>query len=115
MLTREMVVSIVKQAIESVLPERAVKEALTAVPIDAEGDVILISIGKAAWRMANAAHDLLGSRISRGCVITKDGHSMGSIGSLEIFEAAHPVLEQRNLDATERAGGRPSLNCRSKV
>jgi hydroxypyruvate reductase len=109
MSIREMVVSVVKQAIESVLPERAVKEALTAAPIGADspggekGDVVLIAVGKAAWRMANAAHELLGPRISRGCVITKDGHSMGPIGGLEIFEAAHPVLEQRNLEATERA------------
>ncbi|MDR1048333.1 MAG: DUF4147 domain-containing protein [Synergistaceae bacterium] len=104
MSIREMAVTVVKQAIESVLPERAVKEALTAAPIEGDAaDIILIAVGKAAWRMANAAHEILGPRISRGCVITKDGHSMGPIENLEIFEAAHPVLEQRNLDATERA------------
>ncbi|MDR1979605.1 MAG: DUF4147 domain-containing protein [Synergistaceae bacterium] len=100
MTIRETAVSVAKGAIESVLPERAVKEAL-AEPI--EGSIVLIAIGKAAWRMANAAYESLGPRIARGCVITKDGHSRGPIGSLEIFEAAHPVLEQRNLDATRRA------------
>ncbi|MDR2174662.1 MAG: glycerate kinase [Synergistaceae bacterium] len=106
MSIRETVLSVVKQAIESVLPERAVREALTAAPIEAgggKGEVVLIAVGKAAWRMANAAHELLGPRVSRGCVITKEGHSMGPIGNLEIFEAAHPLLEQRNLEATGRA------------
>ncbi|MDR1378024.1 MAG: glycerate kinase [Synergistaceae bacterium] len=113
MTIRETAISVAKSAIESVLPERAVKEAL-ADPMGGmlggmlertagdEGIIVLVAIGKAAWRMANAAHELLGPKIARGCVITKDGHSMGPIGSLEIFEAAHPVLEQRNLDATRR-------------
>jgi hydroxypyruvate reductase len=109
MSIRETVVSTVRRAIESVLPERAVREALTSAPTDAaegegeEGNIVLIAVGKAAWRMASAAGELLGPRISRGCVITKDGHSMGPIGGLEIFEAAHPVPERRNLEATERA------------
>ncbi|MDR1874549.1 MAG: glycerate kinase [Synergistaceae bacterium] len=103
---REIAESVTRSAIESVLPERAVKEALAADPICSDspnGNVVLVAIGKAAWRMASAAHDLLGQRIARGCVITKDGHSLGAIGKLEIFEAAHPVLEQRNLDATRKA------------
>ena len=99
-MIRETALSVAKSAIESVLPERAVKEAL-AKPI--EGSVVLIAIGKAAWRMANAAYESLAPQITRGCVITKDGHSRGPIGKLEIFEAAHPVLERRNLDATRRA------------
>ncbi|MDR2528224.1 MAG: glycerate kinase [Synergistaceae bacterium] len=103
MTIRDTAVAVVREAIDSVLPERAVREALAAEPIQDGGVVALVAVGKAAWRMASAAYGLLGSRISRGCVITKDGHSMGSIGPLEIFEAAHPVLEQRNLDATRRA------------
>ncbi len=101
MSVREIAISVVKSAIESVLPERAVKDALTAAPI--RGSVVLIAIGKAAWRMADAAYGLLGERVARGCVITKDGHSLGTIGKLKIFEAAHPVLEARNLEATREA------------
>ncbi|MDR1376573.1 MAG: DUF4147 domain-containing protein [Synergistaceae bacterium] len=100
MTIHETAAFVAKSAIESVLPERAVKKALLE-PI--EGSIVLIAIGKAAWRMANAAYESVGPQITRGCVITKDGHSMGPIGTLEIFEAAHPVLEQRNLDATRRA------------
>jgi len=98
---REAAVSAAKYAIDQVLPEQAVKEALAD---KVEGDaIVLVAIGKAAWRMAHAAHESLGARIKRGCVITKDGHSMGPIGELEIFEAAHPVPEQRNFDAAKRA------------
>jgi len=94
-------ISAAKYAIDHVLPERAVKEVLTD---HIEGEtIVLVAIGKAAWRMAHAAHESLGPRIDRGCVITKDGHSMGPIGTLEIFEAAHPVPEQRNFDAAKRA------------
>ncbi|MCL2011091.1 MAG: glycerate kinase [Synergistaceae bacterium] len=97
---RETAVSAAKYAIERVLPEQAVKEALAG---NIEGDIVLVAIGKAAWRMASAAYESLGSQIVRGCVITKDGYSMGPIGTLEIFEAAHPVPEQRNIDAARRA------------
>ena len=103
MTIRNTAIAVVKKAIDSVLPEQAVREALAAEPIREGGAVVLVAVGKAAWRMASAAYGLLWPRISRGCVITKDGHSMGPIGQLEVFEAAHPVLEQRNLNATRRA------------
>jgi hydroxypyruvate reductase len=96
----EIAVSTAQKAIERVLPESAVKAALSA-SMGGE-DVVLVAIGKAAWRMAYAAQESLGPKISRGCVITKDGHSMGPIGKLEIFEAAHPVPEERNLQAARR-------------
>ena len=99
--TRDVAVSAAKYAIDQVLPEQAVKEALTD-PIEGE-TIVLVAIGKAAWRMAHAAYESLGTRISRGCVITKDGHSMGSIGTLAIFETAHPVPELRNIDAATQA------------
>lgn len=101
MSVREIAKSVALSAIESVLPERAVKEALAADPV--RGPVVLIAIGKAAWRMAAAAHEILGAQVVRGGVITKDGHSMGAIGTLSILEAAHPVPEGRNLEATRRA------------
>ena len=99
---RDTAISAAGYAIDRVLPEQAVKEALAERHISGD-TIVLVAIGKAAWRMAGAAYESLGSRIARGCVITKDGHSMGPIGTLEIFEAAHPVPEQRNFDAAKRA------------
>ncbi len=59
----------------------------------------MASIGKAAWRMAKAAADILGSGIS-GAVVTKYEHSMGEIAGLEIYEAGHPVLDENTLKGT---------------
>ncbi|MBR0253805.1 MAG: DUF4147 domain-containing protein, partial [Synergistaceae bacterium] len=79
---------IIDGAIKAVLPESAVKEALNDerfLSRKNKGRVIVASIGKAAWRMAKAASDILGSEIS-GAVVTKYDHSMGEIKGLEIFE-----------------------------
>ncbi|MBQ3646237.1 MAG: DUF4147 domain-containing protein, partial [Synergistaceae bacterium] len=94
---------IIDGAIKAVLPESAVKEALNDerfLSRKNKGRVIVASIGKAAWRMAKAASDILGSEIS-GAVVTKYDHSMGEIKGLEIFEAGHPVLDENTLKGTK--------------
>ena len=98
---REDALNAVKNAIDSVLPEAAVKNALSDFRSEG-GKIILAAIGKAAWRMSNAAHQALGESVSRGVVITKDEHSMGSIGNYEIYECAHPVPDGRVINATRR-------------
>ena len=94
---------IIDSAIKAVLPESAVKEALNDerfLSRKNKGRIIVASIGKAAWRMAKAASDILGSEIS-GAVVTKYDHSMGEIKGLEIFEAGHPVLDENTLKGTK--------------
>jgi len=70
------------------------------------GRVHLIAIGKAAWTMAKAAYDYLGTSpeggITQGIVITKYGHSQGHIPNIEIYEAGHPVLDENTIIATEK-------------
>ena len=93
---------IIDGSIKAVLPESAVKEALKRSDFQArlgKGRLVVASIGKAAWRMAKAASDILGSEIS-GAVVTKYEHSMGDIKGLEIFEAGHPVLDENTLKGT---------------
>jgi len=92
---------IVRRGIEAVLPEAAVLKALRRHPTP--GSVTLIAIGKAAWRMASAAYGELGSAVRQGLVITKYGHSMGTIGPLEIIEAGHPVPDENSVAAGRRA------------
>ncbi len=92
---------IVNYAIRKSLPDEAVRAYLERNPLPA-GRVILIAIGKAAWNMAKAAKDVLGKRVAFGIVITKYEHSRGSIDGIEIYEAGHPVPDQRTLTATER-------------
>ena len=58
-------------AIQAALPDAAVKNCLAGLTFP-EGRIILIAVGKAAWTMANAAREQLGSRICRGLVLTKN-------------------------------------------
>ena len=60
---------IIRESIYQVLPDAAVKKALEKKTFP--GKVILVAAGKAAWQMANAAHEVLGKRIADGIVITK--------------------------------------------
>ena len=89
---RQDALKIVYGAIQRVLPESAVKEALADAAFSVrrgKGRVVVAAVGKAAWRMARAAAGFLGRDLSGGAVVTKYGHSMGPIDGLEIFEAGH--------------------------
>ena len=92
---------IVRGAIRAVLPERAVRRALEGFA-PADGKVILVAVGKAAWRMAKAAVDALGA-VDGGIVITKYGHGMGPVPGLACYEAGHPIPDENGFAATEKA------------
>ncbi|MDY3026249.1 MAG: DUF4147 domain-containing protein, partial [Candidatus Faecivicinus sp.] len=93
---------IIRRAIDASLPEAAVRAALAELPQES-GRLIVIAVGKAAWRMANAAREDLGPRVQGGVVITKYGHSPGPIDGLRIFEAGHPVPDANSFSATREA------------
>jgi hydroxypyruvate reductase len=93
---------IIESAINAALPDTAVKKALQDEDFSG-GKLVLISIGKAAWSMAKAACDLLGSRINEGIVITKYGHSKGALQNVRIMEAGHPIPDANSFSATDEA------------
>ncbi len=93
---------IIESAINAALPDTAVKKALQDEDFSG-GRLVLVSIGKAAWSMAKAAYDLLGSRIDEGIVITKYDHSKGNIPNVRIMEAGHPIPDANSFAATEEA------------
>ena len=93
--------AIITGAIAAVRPDAAVRRALHGHSFS--GKVILVAVGKAAWSMARAAHDVLGELIDAGIVITKYGHVMGPIGDLELVEAGHPVPDDNSFSGTTRA------------
>ncbi len=97
---REDAFKIFKESMESVLPEPSVERALEGA--DLSGKLLLVSVGKAAWRMANGAKKYLGPRLREGIVVTKYGHSLGEIEGVEIFEAGHPIPDENSLRATKR-------------
>lgn len=94
--------AIVQEALTQVQPDAAVARALAGRSFDG-GKLILVSTGKAAWSMANAAWACLERKPDAGIVITKYDHSKGEIGTLEIYEAAHPVPDENTFSATKRA------------
>lgn len=91
---------IIKRAITAVQPDAAVTRALTNRQFG-DGKLILVAVGKAAWAMGAAAKHVLGDRITCGAVITKYGHAMGQIPGVTIYEAAHPVPDEKSFAATE--------------
>ena len=99
---------IIREAIQKVLPDEAVAQALQGTWMagegfgakgqnsessfdSANGKIYLVAIGKAAWQMAKAATDILGDRIEQGIVVTKYGHVKGPLANIACYEAGHPV------------------------
>ena len=92
---------IISSAISSALPDEAVTRALKNLSFS--GRVHLVSVGKAAWQMACAAHQYMGSRICDGIVVTKYGHIKGPIANYQMFEAGHPVQDENSFRGTQAA------------
>lgn len=86
-------------AINAVLPEKAVTRALAGKEFP--GRVFLVAVGKAAWRMAAAALDVLDAPVADGVVISKYGHLGDPLPPLRFFEAGHPVPDENSVRAAE--------------
>ena len=93
--------AIINASIQAVKPDEAVARALAG--REFPGRVVLVSAGKAAWQMAKAAYDCLGSRIDSGVVVTKYHHVMGDIANFECCEAGHPVPDENSFAGTQKA------------
>lgn len=100
--TRTLIEAMFAAALRAVDPSRVVADALRTLDVgDGSGKVIVVAIGKAGEAMARGAVAALGDRIDAGFVVTKDGHSTGVLDKrFQVFEAAHPVPDQRGVDAT---------------
>ena len=100
-LLRNHADQIVAEAIAAVLPDAAVRRALEGLTFP--GRVLLVAAGKAAWQMAKAASDCLGSRIDAGVVVTKYGHVPGPLANFDCYEAGHPVPDENSFRGTRAA------------
>jgi glycerate 2-kinase len=67
-------------------------------------DIRCVAVGKASVPMARSIHELLGSRIERGLVVTKYDHlkDVKFPANWETIESAHPVPDDRSLHAGDR-------------
>ena len=92
--------TILRGAIRAVLPDEAVRRALTDVQFP--GRVFLVAAGKAAWQMANVACKVLPA-LAGGVVVTKYGHVKGEIDGVACYEGGHPVPDENGLRGTAAA------------
>lgn len=99
MTDKELLLEIAGSAISEMNAGKLLKKKIQNFQSDKK--LFLISIGKAAWQMAETAVDILGSKIEKGIVITKYDHSQGDILNCQIFEAGHPLPDENSLKATE--------------
>lgn len=90
---------IVKAAIASVLPDEAVRKAVSDMTFP--GRMILISVGKAAWQMGKAAIACLPGKFDTGIVLTKYGHVQHALPNIICVEAGHPVPDENSFRGTQ--------------
>lgn len=116
---REHISTLIQAALDAANPETAVSRhmqrngRLLTIGNDSfdldKGRVFLVSIGKAALLMANAAATLLGDNIYAGIAIPKKAlttpHSPLTThhSKIRTFYAAHPVADESSVQATEAA------------
>ncbi len=62
--------------------------------------VQVVGGGKGAAPMAAALEELLGDKITGGDVVVKDAHTL-PLKTITLWEAAHPVPDQRGVDAAQ--------------
>ncbi len=115
---------IYKEAVHKMFPHRAIKENIRIngkflifgfpdspvfkQEISSFNEIYIFAVGKAAFSMTESALDALNisgikEKIRGGVVITKDGHSgKKDLSPLQVFEASHPVPDERGLRATEK-------------
>ena len=93
--------AIIKRVLAESMPQHSAQRALEKHVF--KGDVHMVAIGKAAWTMAKAACDLLGSKLKSGVIITKYGHSHGALPNVEVVEAGHPISDENTFLGTEKA------------
>lgn len=70
--------------------------------LDAPEGVHIVAVGKAAAAMTAGALAALGTAVISGDVVTKDGHVDRELPErIQLFEAGHPIPDQRGVDATQ--------------
>ena len=102
---------IFKAALEAVDPEASVRRHVArdgrqlrlgdrTLDLQAFDRILLLGAGKAGAPMAHAIEDILGERITEGCIVVKDGHGM-QLKYTTVHEAGHPVPDHRGVAGSE--------------
>lgn len=106
---RSLIEQAYAHAVAEMQPDHAVRRVLdrsergisiNGSEVAVAGRLVVLAVGKAAAPMAATVATTLGDMVEAGYVLTKDGHLDGSPESFSLFEAAHPIPDQRGIDAT---------------
>lgn len=92
---------IARSAVAAVCPDAAVRRALEGKSF--AGRLFLVAVGKAAWKMTEAALPCLDHPPENGIVITKYGHIEHALPGITCYEAGHPVPDDNTFAATRAA------------
>lgn len=98
--SRRTLARIYRAALDAVAGRQCVQAAL--VNETSSQPVYLVSLGKAAEAMAEGAFDQLDGLVVAGLIVTKAGHlDLASWRGrpVQVLESAHPIPDQRSLDA----------------
>lgn len=117
--SKDTVTEIFRSALKSADPYGAVRKYADSVRLSYEkaryGRLVAAGFGKAACSMARALEEELGDLIEDGVVVTKYGHCKETIRKFRVFEAGHPVPDEKGLEGTDhlvrllRASGEDTL------
>lgn len=108
---REDALSIAEAALVQVDPTALVVGALQERPLEGEGGVILLGVGKAALGMTEGARRALGDRIVESCVLVPHGAVGASPSGFRIYHGGHPLPDRKGVQgarAVAEAAGRAS-------
>jgi glycerate 2-kinase len=72
-----------------------------SIPLTETTKIIVVGAGKASAAMALAVEEIAGKKITAGLITTKYDHSL-SLRYMEVIEAAHPVPDEKSVDAAGR-------------
>lgn len=68
--------------------------------------IYVVGAGKAGTPMANRIATILGSNLTEGIIIVKEGYTSGSknteLAKISVLEAGHPIPDERGVQATEQ-------------
>jgi hydroxypyruvate reductase/glycerate 2-kinase len=115
MNSRQKLIEIFNEALKAVLPEQLIRNTLRVADDHlqvggrryepAKGrNIHVFGSGKASLPAARAVEEMLGERIAGGMIVTN--HDDGSLTRLAVHVGAHPIPDQRSIDAAKVLAGR---------
>lgn len=108
---KQQLIELFQVGLDAVHGKQSICSGLSGISLNSD-ECCVISLGKAAQSMAEGAEHILGEKICKGLMITKEGHAEPEKLSdkWHCKEASHPVPDERSLQA-----GKLVIECIDKL